>query len=114
MIAFALVGLGLICAAGLAFLLRALLRRRARRALWAAVDRGDDVVTVGGLAGRVVKIDGDWLLLALGRGRSAATATVLLSAVEGRWPPPEKDPRRRGAPSELADNGPRHWMVDGE
>jgi preprotein translocase subunit YajC len=86
MIAWDVLWLVVVSVAGVALMLAVVfLVANNRRARPIEVKPGDDVVTTGGLAGRVVKIEGDWLRLRLTRERGGVHATVLRSAVVGRW-----------------------------
>lgn len=81
-----MIAIGICCAGVLtAIILGGLIVWSHYRARPIEVKPGDDVVTSGGLAGRVVKIEGDWLRLRLTRERGGVHATVLRSAVVGRW-----------------------------
>jgi preprotein translocase subunit YajC len=67
----------------------ALVRRRlAVMRLTAALKPGDDVVLSGGIAGRVLLVDGDWIKLRLSRERGSPVVTALRSSVAARWGEP--------------------------
>ena len=51
-------------------------RLRAQRALIAAIEVGDVVLTAGGLVGRIVKMDDEELMLDVGRGTPAEVRVV--------------------------------------
>ena len=76
----------LLAALALGVVVAVLIRRRlAVMRLAAALKPGDDIVLSGGIAGRVARVDGDWISLAVTRGRSAVVVTALRSAVVARW-----------------------------
>ena len=61
-------------------------RLRAQRALIAAIQVGDVVLTAGGLVGRIVSMDDDELMLDVGRG-TPAEVRVVRAAVTRRITP---------------------------
>ena len=76
----------LVAALALSVVAALLIRRRlAVMHLGAALKPGDDIVLSGGIAGRVLLVDGDWIRLRLTRERGAPVVTALRAAVVARW-----------------------------
>lgn len=65
-------------------------RIKAHRALLASIQRGDTVVTNGGLIGKVVKATDDELVLDLGEGQKVKAVRTMIADVRGR-PAPAND-----------------------
>lgn len=87
-------------------------RQRARRqqATVAALEVGDEVVSIGGIIGRVTAVEGDRIVLQVSPG---VDMTFLRAGIRGKLEPPVPDEGESGDPVDLTDRG-AHPDDDGE